>query len=155
MLTYPYPFIVISPDDTDALHEIRVQVWQELTDDELPDADIAMESRLGAATVEVLDLIDYDETKYNAATAAIKFRIRLSIIFRTAAILVPTLPQQTRESILNQAHDEQFAVIDWEEKVKMLNDTHIKHIDDLIPPGHVPGSGGGPLFSTFEVKLPY
>ena len=152
-----FPFIVIANTDTETLHEIRIQVWQELTEDELPDTDIAIPSRLGAATLEVFDLIKYDQAKFDAlaSNSVLRHRIILAVIFRTAAIIVPTLPQQTRESILNQAHDEQHAVVDWEEKVKILNDKAITHLDDLVPPGSKLGDGGGPLFSTFDIPLPY
>lgn len=148
-----FPFTVIKSTDTEALHGIRIQVWQSLTPEELPDTDIAIPTRLGAATLEIFELLGYTQAKFDALAedSLERHRIILAVQFRTAAIIVPTLPQQTRESILNQAHDEQHAVIDWELKEQKLNEDAINWLGDLVPEDSVLGGGSAAVFATFEV----
>ena len=150
-----FPFTVIADTDTQALHGIRIQVWQSLTEEELPDSDILIPTRLGAATLEIFELLGYNQAKFDslAPDSLIRHRIILAVQYRTAAIIVPTLPQQTRESILNQAHDEQHAVIDWEAKEQKLNEDAISWLGDLVPEGSVLGGGSAAVFSTFEMPM--
>ena len=148
-----FPFTVIADTDTEALHGIRIQVWQTLTEEELPDTDIAIPTRLGAATLEIFELLGYTQAKFDAlpSDSLTRHKIILAVQYRTAAIILPTLPQQTRESILNQAHDEQHAVIDWETKEQKLNEDAISWLGDLVPEDSVLGGGSAAVFATFEV----
>lgn len=147
-----FPFTVIANTDTEALHGIRIQVWESLTEEELPNADITNPVRLGAATLEIFELLGYDQATFDAlaTNSLIRHKIILAVQYRTAALLVPTLPQQIRESVLG-AHDEQHATIDWEKKEQKLNESAVNWIADLAPKGATLGGGSAAVFSTFEV----
>ena len=104
-----------------------------ITAEDLPDSTIRELAFLRRAELAVYDKTDVDnDAAFDAITdTAKRDRFRIAVIYRTAALLVPALPEVVREGWLNQQR--QFAQIDWQQKINFFIAESDAAIEEDIP----------------------
>ena len=118
----------------EALNQIRNLIWTNLTQESLPDSVISQDSYLGLAELEILNSLELTSATYDtkaAADSAFARRARIAVIYRTAAYLLPAVPQLLRESI--QQENQQFAEVDWKERQTFFLTQSNESIKDDLP----------------------
>jgi len=115
------------PNVASYLSQIRNILRIGLTSEDLPDATIQEAAFLRRAELAVYEKTGLTDQTYDAISDPLKQeRLRIAVLYRTAALLVPALPEIVRESFLGEL--QQFAQIDWEQKIAFFN----SQADDAI-----------------------
>ena len=116
------------------LDEIRKLIWVNLTEQDVPDSVILQNVYLGLADSEVLNSLGLTTAQYNTKVAsdeAFQRRSRIAVAYRTAAYLLPAVPQLLREEI--QQEYKQFAQVDWKERQTFFLRLSGESIEDDTP----------------------
>ena len=120
------------------LAQIRSILNISLTKTDLPD-DKIVSPFLRSADNAVLAELDLTTQAYAAKSDSFKEKARLSVLYRTAAFLVPSLPDIVEEAILNERT--RYVEYDPDQKIAYFIRLSKNEIQDLLPPGTVTGSG--------------
>ena len=123
------------------LQQIRDILRIGVTAEDLPDETISDLVFLRKAELDVYDRTGISEATYDtraAADTALRDRFRISTMYRTAALLVPALPDIVRESF--QSELRQYVQMDWEQKINFF----LTQADDAIEED-IPDSDQGTL----------
>ena len=116
------------------LDEIRTLIWTNLTEENVSNTIIRRQVYLGLAEIEVLDSLGLTSAQYNTKAAsdeAFQRRARIAVAYRTAAYLLPAVPQLLREEI--QQEYKQFAQVDWKERQTLFLSLSGETIEDDVP----------------------
>lgn len=103
------------------INQVRERITTDLTSQGLPDSIITSDVYLGMAELGVLGDLGLTEAQYESRAATdseFKRRVRLAVIYRTAAELLYSVPQILRESLLSDSR--QYSEVDWEKKREQL-----------------------------------
>ena len=118
------------------IEQVRKLIWTSLTATDLPDAVIRENVYLGLAEIETLKSLGLTTAQYNTkadADAAFALRARISTVYRTAAYLLPAVPQLLREEI--ESEYQQFAQVDLKEKQTFFLNAAGDSIKEDVPEG--------------------
>ena len=132
------------------LQEIRNILHIGLTADDLPDATIKQLSYLRKAELTVYDSTKRTDATYDAAVltdSALRDRFRIAVMYNTAALLVPALPDIVREEFQDEYR--QYVQLQGEDKIALFLNTAKDVIEDDIPTG-VSTSDVGELGMRYE-----
>ena len=110
------------------LSDIRDQVAVGLTTQDLPDSVIEKNVFLRAAELEVIQRITAAQYDAKLAIQSSRERITIAIQKRTAALIIPALPQIVENSALQERV--RFLEIDWQARIELLQ----QEADDIIKP---------------------
>ena len=123
--------------------DIRSLVWISLTKSDLPDSIILKPVYLRSAELDIAQLIGsgYDQQLQNATN---REKIAIAVQMKTAAKIIPALPQIIEEQVLRERYE--FATVDWQERVNLLE----KNVTDSINPITPDPSVGGSLFKVAD-----
>ena len=120
------------------LEQIRNILRIGLTQDDLPDATIEELVFLRRAELTTYEKTGKTEAQYDSETAmntaaaqALRDRFRISVMYRTAALLVPALPDIVRESF--QSELRQYVQMDWEQKINFFLSQSDDAIEEDLP----------------------
>ena len=129
-----YPWVRVTSSRSTLISNIRDLIQVGLSSDDLPDDIVLRTSFFGAAETHILNRLGLTTAAYTeklATDPAFRQRITVAVERRTAAFLIPSLPQVVEESILNQRW--RYLEVDWQEKISLLlrlSDEAI--VDDLV-----------------------
>ena len=110
------------------LSDIRDQVAVGLTTQDLPDSVIEKNVFLRAAELEVIQRITAAQYDAKLAIQSSRERITIAIQKRTAALIIPALPQIVENSALQERV--RFLEVDWQARIELLQ----QEADDIIKP---------------------
>ena len=116
---------------TEALEQIRNILRIGITAEDLPDSTIEERVFLRRAELAVFaqtktSEADYDALPSNPENDAKRERFQIAAMYRTAALLVPALPDIVREQF--QSELRQYVQMDWEQKINFF----ISQSDDAV-----------------------
>ena len=123
-------------DLTDAMNQIRNILRIGIEQEDLPDSTILEEVFVRRAELAVYAQTNTTESQFNALAAddPKRERLRIATLYRTAALLVPALPDIVREQF--QSELRQYVQMDWEKKINFF----ISQADDAIQPDLPPSA---------------
>ena len=127
------------------MEQIRNLLGIRIRSSDLPDSTIRELAFLRKAEMAVLAMSRYDtDMDYDVAAArdtSLRDRFRLAVMYRTAALLVPALPDIVRESFQDELR--QFVQMDWEQKINFfLTQADDALIEEDLTPSAVIGRVG-------------
>lgn len=116
------------------LNQIRNILRIGITAEDLPDSSIRELAFLRNAELAVYEKTGKPEGTYDTESLvnpALRDRFRIAVMYRTAALLVPSLPDIVRESFLGEL--QQYAQIDWQEKINFFLSQSDDAIEEDLP----------------------
>ena len=125
------------------IEQIRNILRIGVTREDLSDSTIRELAFLRKAELAVYEKTSQTEAQYDTASAsdpALRDRFRIAVMYRTAALLVPALPDIVRESF--QSELRQYVQMDWEQKINFFISQSDDAIEEDIPEGAVISSVG-------------
>lgn len=134
-------WILVSDTLENFIDDIRSLVWISLTKEDLPDNIILKPVYLRSAELDIAQQIGsgYDQQLLNADN---REKIAIAVQMKTAAKIIPALPQITEDQVLRERYE--YAEINWQEKINLLN----KDADDFINPITPDPSVAGSIFKV-------
>ena len=123
---------VLSTDNANIagfIEQIRNILRIGLTQADLPDSTIRENAFLRKAELAVYEKTTKTEAAFDTESAtdiALRDRFRIATMYRTAALLVPALPDIVREQFQSELN--QYVQMDWEQKIAFF----IKQADDAV-----------------------
>ena len=114
---------VTSTDNADIagfMEQIRNILRIGVTEEDLPDSTIRELAFLRRAELAVYERTGNTDATYDAAASntALRDRFRIAVMYRTAALLLPALPDIVRESL--QSELRQYVQIDFDTKINFF-----------------------------------
>lgn len=141
-------------DLLDYLQQIRSLLRIGLTASDIPDATIMDQVFLRAAELEVYDAINLTDTTYDPKAendAAFRERTQNAVLYRTAALLLYSLPEIVSETVLQQSV--RYREIDIDTKINFWLKAADQSIEpDIVDPQYRQGSAIG---SSWTIKTYY
>ena len=129
-------------DLLDYLQQIRNLLRIGLSATDLPDATITGQAFLREAENEVYDAINLNDASYDTKAAsdpAFQERTQIAVMYRTAALLLYSLPQIVSESVLQQSV--RYREIDIDNKINFWLRTADQSIEpDIVDPQYRQGA---------------
>ena len=130
---------VVSTDNASIsgfMEQIRNLLRIGITSEDLPDSTIREYAFLRAAELATYEKTQKTEAAFDTESltdTALRDRFRISTMYRTAALLVPALPDIVREEFLSELR--QYVQMDWEQKINFYNTQADDVVKDDIPAG--------------------
>ena len=139
----PIPWQLVFNTRNSLINNIRDLVQIGLSNETLPDNIILKSVYFRSSELDIIDRIGLTQEAYNAkllSDADFRERVTIAIEKRSAAKIIPALPQIIEERVLNV--EIRYAEIDWQERINLL----IAESDDEIKQD-LPGAAGA-IFGT-------
>ena len=106
-----------------------------MTAEDLPDATIQELAFLRKAELTVYNQTKKTESEFDTESSTdteLRDRFRIATMYRTAALLVPSLPQIVREEYLSELRA--YSEIDWQERINFFISEAGDAVAEDIPP---------------------
>lgn len=113
--------------DTADLQDIRQLVLNELTSKDLPDDVINRDIYLGIAERDIFARANITSSQYDALDAEQQTKIKTAVKYKTAVLILPSLPQLLRETVIGISY--QYNQLSQTNKIKRYEDL----IDNQVP----------------------
>ena len=129
-----YPWVQVSGTRNTIISDIRDLVLIGLDSSDLPDDTITKNIFFRASELTIIERLGLTTEAYTeklATDPAFRERVQIAVERRTAAAIIPALPQVVEEAILNQRW--RYLEIDWQERISLLlRQADEAIVDDLV-----------------------
>ena len=129
-----YPWVQVSGTRNTLISDIRDLVLIGLDSSDLPDDTIIKNVFFRASELTIIERLGLTMEAYTeklATDPGFRERVQIAVERRTAAAIIPALPQVVEEAILNQRW--RYLEIDWQERISLLlRQADEAIVDDLV-----------------------